>query len=106
MEQKELTFCLKCDKCNKQNQCYCSDLEWEEADKNEKGMGPETLHVATWGITCDCSNNMEIEFMCWEYPVGVAEDTDFEIKGAKLLDCDCRCPNFHPEINDEIYSEL
>ena len=106
MEQKELTFCLKCDKCNKENECYCSGLEWKGDVQKERSMGPETLHYASWEETCVCSNEMKIEFECWEYPVGVAEHTDFEIEGAELLGSDCRCPNFHPEINDEIYSEL
>ncbi len=91
------TFKLKCNSCGKSNSYDCSDICWECVESNERGMGQENHYEASLEYTCSCSNNINIVFHCWEYPVGSVNTTDIEVSGANLVDSECAsCPNLHP----------
>jgi hypothetical protein len=89
------SFKLKCNSCKKISVHYCSDLNWGCVESEERGMGSENHYEASWEDTCNCGQHRNLVLHCWEYPMGAANTTDYDVEGAELDDSDCEsCPDF------------
>ena len=64
-----------CDNCGKEYQVHCSDLDWEieSYEKHSEGMGAETHYNSEWNETCDCGDELIVNFFYVVYPEGVLE---------------------------------
>ena len=76
---------IQCACCKKSHSYECSDLDWECVESNEREMGAENHYVASLPYTCQCSQQIEITFECWEYPIGAVNLTNNKISGAILI---------------------
>lgn len=85
----------KCKQCGKVEHIPCGDLDWECIESEERGMGAENHYSAIYEFTCDCGNNITLEFDTWEYPVGVVNYCDATLKGCEI-DKKC-CYEFNKE---------
>jgi hypothetical protein len=56
------------------------DLDWEVSDVEERQMGTEIAHAATYYF-----DRGEIEWTVWEYPMGATNDSDYRIEGGTLV---------------------
>jgi len=88
-----------CKNCSKMHSIDCDSIEWEVVDSDERNMGTENHYEAIHEEICDCDNRMSITFHCWEYPVGVINDSDIESIGVKDLSSSCY-PDLH--INEKV----
>lgn len=62
------------------------DLEWEVVEADERSMGAELHHCATFSFYSEQGEfEVEVEWDVWEYPIGSIECTDVEARGCKLL---------------------
>ena len=81
---------FKCDKCGTIYSINCSDLCWEEIERNERNMDFEIHRIAEIIETCEkCENIMEITLHMWEYPIGAINTTDIEANGVEIIEQNC-----------------
>lgn len=74
-----------CENCSRWHTFSCNSLDWEVVDTNNRQMGFEKHHTSSFEMKCNCGEDMSITFHCWEYPLGVIDNTDVESKGIKGL---------------------
>lgn len=88
-ELKEVPFLsCKCNECGKISSFTRDNLiiEFEGVGSYKRNMGPEIEYVASLYIPCKhCSNEFEIIYEAWEYPLGALKDTDIEAIGCKII---------------------
>jgi hypothetical protein len=84
-------FTFKCEKCNKLHIVNCDILDWEEIERNERGMGLEILKESYFYENCYCGNNIEITFQVWEYPLGSINYTHIESIGIQKDNIKLNC---------------
>lgn len=95
----DVTF--NCKKCNTSYSLGCEELDWNQVNGSERGMGAEIEHEAEYYETChNCSNEMSITFNSWEYPIGTVSHNDVSIHGIINLEGTC---SFSPEEENPHY---
>ena len=75
-------------KCENENcgKTHDVDLDYEEADREERQMGAEITYHGECEFTCECGQDIEISRTFWEYPEGsISDDDDIQVKGGELL---------------------
>ncbi len=80
------TFSLTCLKCGKQHDFLASDSDVNPQFGSESQMDAETGYVWEHTFNCDnenCDNEIEINYEVWEYPEGVFNMDQIDIKGGK-----------------------
>lgn len=75
------TFSLNCLNCRKQHDFLASDSDFNPQFGSERQMGSETGYV--WEHTFNCDNEIEIKYEVWEYPEGMFNMDQINIKGGK-----------------------
>lgn len=76
---------LTCNQCANTLLIDASDLAIEEVGADERNMGPEVFfHGAVELVCTKCGYDIEIECEASEYPVGVLNDSELNVSGAKL----------------------
>jgi hypothetical protein len=75
----------KCNSCARTGTVNCKDAIWQLLDSRIRKMGPERTHVATFDNTCSCGQNIWVELSASEYPMGVINHQDFQIRGATVI---------------------
>ena len=103
----DITF--NCKKCNTAYSLDCKELDWEQVNSSERGMGTEIEHEAEYYKTCDtCANGMSITFSSWEYPIGVEKHSDVSSQGIINLkgSCSLEFNSRENEIYDYEYDDL
>jgi len=100
MESKEeVTFI--CSSCRRPHKFNCEDVEWEAVSSDERQMGSETQYEALYIDTCQCGQEMNITFSCWEYPVGAINYTDVQSGGVDNIIGKCVPNLFENEVFEE-----
>lgn len=100
VEESDISFI--CSDCKKQYHLKSSDVEWQSVSASERQMGAEVQHEAIYDNTCKiCGNSMRITFDCWEYPIGVINDTDIDSNGVENIIGKCVPDLWANEIQEE-----
>lgn len=85
---------VKCSKCGKEIVLSVPPSEWLLVESTERNMGTEHRYLQRCSETCpQCNSVVEVELNVWEYPEGVFNMQDIEIKGGKLIE-DCYLGDF------------
>jgi hypothetical protein len=80
------TFSLICSNCGQQHDFTADDADFELRHGSERQMGPENGYVWEHAFECDgknCSNEIEIEYEVYEYPVGAFNMDEVKISGGQ-----------------------
>ena len=88
---------IKHAKTGKTHEIESDDLHFEAFDTEEKGMGARVHYFAT----IYHPELGELEWRCWQYPVGVLEDIDFPVEPHKMIEC-----SINIDFSDELYDKL
>jgi len=91
---------FKCSNCKRIHRFNCSDIEWQAVGSDERQMGAEIHHEAIFEETCDCGQNMNITFNCWEYPIGMINYEDIATDGVENLIGNCTIDLWQNENQD------
>lgn len=78
---------IRCDKCGELFSINADDInfEWEGGQVDDRDMGPENEYVSEETCTCpNCSNQIELSFHVWEYPLGTFNYQNIEINGGDI----------------------
>lgn len=86
-KQDDISF--KCSNCKKPHNFNCSDIDWVAVSSDERQMGSEVEHQASFEDACECGQTMRITFSCWEYPAGAVNYTDLQSDGIENLIGSC-----------------
>lgn len=63
-------FIIKCNKCGKLHDFSPEDTDFQHNETNQKSMGPEQTYTWENEFTCDCGQDIGIEYNVYEYPEG------------------------------------
>jgi hypothetical protein len=75
---------IKCDKCGLK---FYTLVEYEKQPSEERGMGVEYQHIFYQNLNCPyCKNEINIEYIIWEYPECSINHTESNIKGCEIED--------------------
>ena len=67
---------LQCNQCKKTHNVQAPPAdEWQEVERDERQMGPESNWEYTEEIDCSCGSTLRLTVNAWEYPEG-AFNTD------------------------------
>lgn len=82
---------IKCSKCGHIISIKCSDLPFDVVETEEREMGTEKTHSVDYEFECPkCGNKISVKYDIWEYPEGVINDKNIDIKGGSLIQ-ECYC---------------
>ncbi len=77
------TFIIKCKQCGKGYTFNENDAEFDQISGSERQMGPESCYAWQHAFTCDCGQEIEIDYQVWEYPMGAFNMDNVDLVGAE-----------------------
>lgn len=78
---------IVCEQCTAINKLSAEDTDFDIVSGSERQMGEENQYSWQTVFNCEeCDNEIEVEYEVWEYPAGVFNNEDINVKGGKTED--------------------
>jgi len=88
LDESPFLIC-RCTNCGLASKHYKDNIhiEYEGVGSYEMSMGTEIEYEAILNLSCEyCTNDLEIIYRAWEYPLGALNNTDYESSGCEVIE--------------------